>query len=274
MTTPKPAPVFDPSVPMTAKWRSDIAWRLADGWTWKELAETLSCDADELRFATECDPEFAAAQEAAWARVTFDGEADAMRRLRLVANTGEGAAAERAREALAKYAAERRHEEMLQTRDRERQQHQREVERIRAQVKGEVEKLRAETKLAVEKLRNERAAMKQAAQRAPEEKAAPVSPPKPAPETDEERAKRLEREHAERAAEPEAMVYVWGGKHPLGRCTDAPDESDRRVRVKADRSRGPRGIVYWVVPDPVPASAAMPGETDYPEALAEHWPGF
>ena len=33
---------FDPAVPMTAKFRSDIAWRLASwGWTWKELAETL-----------------------------------------------------------------------------------------------------------------------------------------------------------------------------------------------------------------------------------------
>src|SRR3954470_3893353 len=105
------APTFDPSLPMTAKWRSDLAWRLANGWTWKELAETLGCDADELRFATESDPEFAQAQEAAWARVAFDGEADAMRRLRQAAN-GDGPGAERAREVLARYGAERRREEV------------------------------------------------------------------------------------------------------------------------------------------------------------------
>ena len=108
MSTPKPAPTFDPAVPMTAKWRSDIAWRLANGWTWKELAETLSCDADDLRFATETDPEFAEAQERAWTRVIFDGEADAMRRLRQIANTGADERASHAAEVLAKYAAERR----------------------------------------------------------------------------------------------------------------------------------------------------------------------
>jgi hypothetical protein len=90
----------------------------------------------------------------------------------------------------------------------------------------------------------------------------------PYPETEEEQQKRFEREHAARAAEPSACVYLWGGKHKLGCCID-PDESDRRVRVKADWScnSGGVGAVYWIVPDPVPVEATMPGEPGAAEAL-------
>jgi hypothetical protein len=54
-------------------------------------------------------------------------------------------------------------------------------------------------------------------------------------------------------------VYIWGGKHPLGRC-HAPDETDTRVRLKYDAScgEGARGIVYWVVADAEPLTAVMP----------------
>ena len=45
-------------------------------------------------------------------------------------------------------------------------------------------------------------------------------------------------------------VYLWGGKHPLGR-SHGPDETDTRVRLEYDAScgEGARGIVYWVVRD-------------------------
>jgi hypothetical protein len=99
-----------------------------------------------------------------------------------------------------------------------------------------------------------------------------VMPPQPAPETEEERQERFAREHAERAAQPKAYVYIWGGKHPLGRSI-GPDETDTRVRLKCDNSCGvgSRGSVFWVVPDPVPLSAVMPGEPGAPEALAACW---
>jgi hypothetical protein len=233
MSTPKAAPTFDPAVPMTAKFRSDIAWRLAQGWTWKELAETLSCDADDLRFATETDPEFAEAQERAWTRVIFDGEADAMLRLRKLADSGDSERALHASEVLVKYAAERRDNDT----------------RLAA------EKMRSQTRITVEKLKNERAALKEAtkdaARKAQEE--ANYFPPviRPAPETDEERAKRFERENAECAAKSEAKVYLWGGKHALGRSIP-PDESDIRVRVEDDwsvPSYSPEwNLIYWIVP--------------------------
>ena len=241
MSTPKAAPVFDPAVPMTAQWRSDIAWRLANGWTWTQLAETLQCEEDKLRFATETDPLFAQAQEAAWARVTFDGEADAMRRLRQVVD-GNGSGAERAREVLAKYAYLRRHDEMEQAKERERNQ-----------TRLAVEEKRAQAKIEAEKMRNERAALKAQSRREEEEEEEWVGPPRIVKETEEEWQKRCDREHAERAAQPEAKVYIWGGKHALGQSIP-PDESDIRVRLYDDWSvpeYSPRSnLIYWVVPYP------------------------
>jgi hypothetical protein len=233
-------PTFDPAVPMTAKWCSDLAWRLANGWTWKELAETLSCDADELRFATENDSEFAQVQERAWARVTFDGEADGMRRLRQVANTGSGDSAQHAAEVLAEYAAERR----------------------RNDTRIALEKERTACRIAVEKLRTERAALKARKQAKEDEEW--VGPPREVKETEAEWQKRSDREHAERAAAPEAKVYLWGGKHALGRSIP-PDESDIRVRLEDDwsvPSYGPSwNLIYWIVP-------YTPTDTRTPNPLA------
>jgi hypothetical protein len=247
MSTPNPLP-YDPSTPMTPELRSDIAYRRANGWSWKDLAGVLQCDADALRRVTENDPEYAPAQERAWAAVTWEGDADAMRRLRQMVEGGDSERALRAAEVLVKYAQERRHDE----------------------TRLAIEKLRAETRLAVETLRTERAALKQP--KDPEPRYAPMLP---YPETEEEQQKRFEREHAERAAQPEAYVYIWGGKHPMGRCI-APDETDTRVRVKADWScgTGKRGTVFWIVPDPPPLAATMPGEPGAAEAFAQCWPGL
>src|SRR4051794_21397037 len=98
---PSPTPVFDPAVPMTPKFRLSLAYRRAQGASWEDLAAMLNCNADDLHFATETDPEFAKVQEEAWAQVTWEGEADGMRRLRLIANTGSGDGARNASEVLA-----------------------------------------------------------------------------------------------------------------------------------------------------------------------------
>ena len=222
----------EPPCPLPPELRSDIAYRRACGHPWDAIGTVLHYHSDALRRATENDPEFAAVQERAWVQATWEGEADGMRRLRALANYSEDEAqALKASEVLVKYARERRRDD----------------------TRLACEKLRSETRLAAEAARAER--------RAAETEPVWVLPPQPAPETEEERQKRFDREHAERAAKPKAYVYVWGGKHPLGRSI-APDESDTRVRLKSDDScgAGARGTVYWVVPDPPPVEAAMPGE--------------
>jgi hypothetical protein len=243
-------PVFDPAVPMTPEFRSDLAWRLAQGWTWEELGETLNCNRDELRRATENDPEFAAVQERAWTRVIWEAEADGMRRLRKLADNGDGERALRASEVLVKYAAERRDND----------------------TRLAIEKMCVEARIEVEKLKNERAAAKEvakeASRKAQEDNYFPPTI-RPAPETDEERAKRFEREHAERAAVPEAEVYLWGGKHPLGQSFP-PDASDIRVRVEDDWSCGyglSRSVVYWITPYKQRTKAEKPQDPNVVEAL-------
>ncbi len=224
----------EPPCPLTPELRSDLAYRRAQGETWHSLGVVFRYHSDALRRAAENDPEFAAAQERAWEEAIWEGQADGMRRLRFLANASDDDKALRAAEILVKYAAEQR----------------------RNDTRLAVERLRSETRLEAERSKTAR----RASEPEPEVR---YLPPQPAPETDEERQERFAREHAERAAAPKAEVYLWGGKHPLGR-SDGPDESDRRVRVKADWScgLGSRGVVYWVVSDPQPPEARMPGEPE------------
>ena len=230
----------EPPCPLTPELRSDIAYRRAHGHPWDAIGVTMHYAPDALRRATENDPEFDAVQDRAWAEATWEGQADGMRRLRALANGCDDAQALKAAEVLVKFAAEQR----------------------RNDTRLAVEKLRAETRLAVEAARLERRAVGEA-------EVPWVMPPQPAPETEEEREKRFAREHAERAAVPRAEVYLWGGKHRLG-MSHGPDETDARVRVKVDYSCGVggRSEIYWVVPDPPPLLAAMPGEPDAVAAAA------
>jgi len=207
---------------MTPEFRSDLAYRRAQGWSWKELGGTLSCDPDALRRATENDPQFAEAQERAWAAVTWEGQADGMRRLRHVATGGEGASATQAAEVLVRYAQERRRDE----------------------TRLAVEHLRAQTRLEVEKLRNERAAAKKTNEEAEPRAPGMLIAPDPTPEE-------WERINTEEAAQPGAEVYLWGGRHRLCVC-EQPDAADVRVRIKKDWSLGVAGgrdVVYWIVAD-------------------------
>ena len=217
-----PAAFADPPCPLPPALRSDIAYRRAHGHSWDALGVTLRYHPDALRRACEADPEFAAAQDKALAEAAWEGQADGLCRLRLLANGADDGRALHAAEVLLKYAAERR---------------------------------RDDTRLAVERLRAD-AQVARAAARAPagaarEEPAGPVIVGwVAAPETDAERQARFAREHAARAAEPAAEVFLWGGKHPTGRSV-APDDSDTPVRVYADWSCGVGGKrcpVYWVAP--------------------------
>ena len=238
---PKVGTFHEPPCPLTPELRSDIAYRRAGGSPWEALGAMFRYDCAALRRACENDPDFAAAQEKAWAQVTWEGEADGMRRLRMLANhSSDDDKALKASEVLVKYARERRRDD----------------------TRLACEKLRSETRLAVEAARAERSA-------APREPEVVWMPPLPKPETEEERQARFERENAEDAAKPKAYVYIWGGKHPLGRC-HAPDETDTRVRLEYDAScgEGARGIVYWVVANSEPLKAVTPGETGAAEASA------
>ena len=239
-----PASTFNsPPCPLTPELRSDIAYRRAHGHSWDAIGVTLHFHSDALRRASENDPDFAAAQERAWTTATWEGQADGMARLRLMVNGCDDDRALKAAEVLVKYASERR---------------------------------RDDTRLAVEKMRAEaqvaRAAARAKADAPREEPARPVIVGwVPAPETDAERQKRFAREHAERATEPDAEVFLWGGKHPTGRSV-APDDSDTPVRVYADWSCGVGGKrcpVYWVAP----AAAKVRGGCNlFPEDNADVLP--
>ena len=218
---------FDnPPCPLPPELRSDIAYRRAHAHPWDALGVTLHYHPDALRRACENDPDFAAAQARAWEEATWEGQADGMNRLRRLANGEDDGRALKASEVLLKYAAEQR---------------------------------RDATRLAVEKMRAEahraRAAAQQAkaeAKRAPKEEEPAgrvIVSYVPATETDAERQARFAREHAERAAEPEAEVYLWGGTHPTG-ISVRPDASDVPYRVFADWSCGcgPKSVIYWVAP--------------------------
>src|SRR5262245_16084502 len=76
----------EPPCPLPPELRSDIAYRRASGHPWDAIGVSLRYSPDALRRATENDPEFAAAQEKAWTAVTWEGQADGMRRLRQLAN--------------------------------------------------------------------------------------------------------------------------------------------------------------------------------------------
>ncbi len=218
---PPREPLPEPPHPLTPELRSDLAYRLACGYSWNALGGALHCDPDALRRAAENDPEFPAAQERAWAQATWEGEADAMVRLRRMLYEDDPDKSFKAAEVLVKYARERR---------------------------------RDDTRIAVEKLRTEAAHVRaeaRAAQHAPAPE--PAWPPFPpvVKETEDERIARVERESTEAASNPppSAEVYLWGGKHHIGQCVE-PDESDVKVRVVPDWSAGcgSRMTIYWVVP--------------------------
>jgi hypothetical protein len=232
---PRAGALPEPPCPLPPELRSDVAYSRACGHAWDLIAAVFGYNPDALRRACENDPAFEPAQQRAWAAVTWEGEADGMRRLRLLANGADEDKALKAAEILVKYARERRRDD----------------------TRLACEKARAETRLAVEAARAER--------RASESEPGWVTPAYPAPETPDEREKRVAREHAARAAEPEAEVYLWGGKHRIGR-SQLPDETDTRVRLKGDWScgvAGPNGVVhgliYWVVPESVCTDGRAPG---------------
>jgi hypothetical protein len=214
----------NPPCPLPPDLRADVAHRRAQGHPWDAVGCALRYSPDALRRACDADPAFAQALERARAEAAWEAEADGLRRLRQLAAIGDDAVALKAAEVLVKYARERRRDE----------------------TRLECERLRADTRLEAERARTERAE-RRAAPRAEEA----VSLPRlPSPETEEERRDRFDREHAARAAEPKARVYVWGGRHPLGRAF-GPDEADTRVRLELDESCGVgmKGGVYWVVAD-------------------------
>jgi hypothetical protein len=208
-----------PPCPLPPELRSDVAHRRAHGHSWDAVGCALRYHPDALRRACESDPDFAAAQERAWAEATWEAEAEGMRRLRALADGCDDEVALKAAEVLVKYARERRRDD----------------------TRLACERLRAEARTAAEAARSERAAAREEAV---------YMPMLPSPETEQERRDRFDREHAARAAEPKARVYVWGGRHPLGRAF-GPDEADTRVRLELDESCGVgmKGGVYWVVAD-------------------------
>ena len=134
---PKVGTFSEPPCPLPPELRSDIAYRRAQGHPWDALGVTLRYDSNALRRACENDPDFAEAQEKAWAAVTWEAEADGMRRLRTLANhSDDDAKAMKASEVLVKYARERRRDD----------------------TRLACEKLRSETRLAAQAARAERRA--------------------------------------------------------------------------------------------------------------------
>lgn len=219
----------EPPCPLTPALRSDIASRRAEGHPWSTIGVALGHHSDALRRAAEDDPDFPAALERAWADATWEGEADAMRRLRRLLNEDDPKIALHAAEVLVKYARERR---------------------------------RDDTRLAVERMKG-KAQVAKAAARAKATEPAWVAPPNrnPLPKTEAEWEVLRERIDTDRAAESvetpgeymSPRTFLWGGKHPLGRSCP-PDGADVPMRVRADHSIA-GGVVYWVVPHDPPAAA-------------------
>ena len=76
----------EPPCPLPPDLRSDVAYRRAHSGSWDAVGTALRYHPDALRRACENDPDFAAAQERAWAEAAWEGQADGLRRLRLAAN--------------------------------------------------------------------------------------------------------------------------------------------------------------------------------------------
>ena len=63
----------EPPCPLPPELRSDIAYRRDQGHPWDAIGCVFHYQSDALRRACENDPDFAAAQEKAWAQVTWEG---------------------------------------------------------------------------------------------------------------------------------------------------------------------------------------------------------
>lgn len=217
-------PFPEPPCPLTPELRSDLAYRRAAGYAWVALAATLHYDPDALRRAAENDPEFAAAQEKAWAQAAWEGEADAMRRLRRMLYEDDPDKSFKAAEVLVKYARE----------------HRRDDTRIAVeQMRTDVQKAKIESKIAL------------AAEASRLAEPAPYQPCVYPVPTEAEYAEMRETAAIEGSTKPGSPhVYLWGGRHDIGRSV-APDESDLKVRVIEDWSAGcgARGVIYWVIPE-------------------------
>ena len=101
----------EPPSPLTPELRSDIAYRRAQGHSWDAIGVVFHYHSDALRRAAEGDPEYAAAQEKARAEAAWEGEADGLCRLRLLADGADDGRALAAAEVLVKYARERRRDD-------------------------------------------------------------------------------------------------------------------------------------------------------------------
>lgn len=236
--TPDAAP--SPPPPLTAEQRTSAAYLRARGHDWDAVGASLRREWLDLRRAAEADPLFPAALESARAEATWEAEGDALQRLRLLIHAEDEVVGRRACEVLLAHARDRRRDETRLA-----------VERLRA----DAQRARAEAQKA-------RAARREAVE---EEWAPPVVYPRP---TEEDRAELRERSSLEYAARPQADVYLWGGRHSIGRCVP-PDESDTPVRVVTDYSVGhaPRGT-YWVVPAHVYEAAGRGARDIHPSDLA------
>jgi len=213
--TSDPAPNPPPAL-LTVEQRTSAAYLRARGHDWEFIGSMLKRNGFDMRCAAEADPLFPAALESARTEATWEVEGDALQRLRLLIHSEDEVVVRRACEILLAHARDRR---------------------------------RDETRLAVEKLRAEVQQAKAAARVARTQSEEPWerSVVYPVP-TEEDRARSREGYALEQAVRPQAEVYLWGGKHSLGRCVP-PDESDKPVRIVTDYSVGhaPRGT-YWVIP--------------------------
>lgn len=189
---------------------AEVAELRARGRSWQATAEELGWDGRSLRRVVRSLPEFDRLYTAAEREVRREAEAEMLLLFRAQLRDADPGTAGRAAEGIAKHLAAAR---------------------------------RDETRLTVERLRADTARARLEAKRAPAD-GEPAEPPagcvhQPA----------VEALHARRAAEARAVVWLWGGAHPVGGV--GPDAASDTPLVLFADDTAPGGKLYWAARVPL-----------------------
>jgi hypothetical protein len=197
---------------------AEVAGLRARAASWEETAAAVGWDAAELRRALRHDPTFPAALDAAEEEVYREGQADGMARLRALTKDPDPDRAKEAAQIIFRFMAERR----------------------RDQTRLEVERLRAEgRRLKAARPANAGDDEDDGVQLTPEQEAKV-----------DEAFRRDQQLKAEKLAREQAIVYLWGGCHPIG--DTPPDGTDTPMAIVSDMTAFRGRMIYWVVTDPMP----------------------